>query len=61
VKSIESTVLKAETKLKSLMKVDAKIMEKYGDWEEKSYEQIKVLEGDDFEAKIELLFSEPTQ
>jgi hypothetical protein len=29
--------LKAETKLKSLMKIDAKIMEKYGDWEEKSY------------------------
>jgi hypothetical protein len=30
------------------MKVDAKIMEKYCDWEEKSFEQIKVLESDDF-------------
>jgi uncharacterized protein with von Willebrand factor type A (vWA) domain len=61
VKNIDSTAQMAEVKLSSLMKMDAKIMEKYDDWEEKSYEQLKVLEGNDFEAKVELLFAQPTQ
>ena len=30
------------------MKIDPQIMQKYDGWEEKSYKQIKILEGDDF-------------
>ena len=41
-----------------LMKIDAQIMKKYDGWEEKSYHQIKILEGDDFESKLELLFTD---
>jgi uncharacterized protein YllA (UPF0747 family) len=32
VKNIDSTAMKAETKLKNLMKIDAKILGKYSDW-----------------------------
>ena len=44
--------------MKNLMNIDPNIMEKYDIWEGKSYNQIKILEGDDFEAKLQLLFLE---
>lgn len=39
---------KTEAKLKNLMKIDPEILHKYDMWEQKSYEHIKILEGDDF-------------
>ena len=30
------------------MKIDHQIVQKYDGWEEKSYKQIQILEGDDF-------------
>ena len=38
------------------MHIDSNILEKYENWESKSYNQIKILEGDDFQAKLQLLF-----
>lgn len=39
---------KTEAKVKNLMKIDSHVLEKYDSWEYKSYEEIKVLEGEDF-------------
>lgn len=34
------------------MKIEAGLMEKYMKWEDLSFEEIKILEGSDFEAKL---------
>lgn len=40
------------------MKIENQTLQKYDSWEEKSYEQIKILEGDNFQAKLHLIFSQ---
>lgn len=40
------------------MKIDEQSLEKYDRWEDKSYQQIKILEGDDFNEKLQLLFAD---
>ena len=42
------------------MKIESQTLEKYDEWEEKSYHHIKILEGTDFESKLHLLFAETT-
>ena len=44
--------------MKHLLKINEKTMKKYKNWEEKSYEKIQLLEGDDFQAKLALLFTD---
>ncbi len=47
-KTLDALVQKNEAKLKNLMKIENQTLQKYDSWEEKSYEQIKILEGDNF-------------
>ena len=55
-KSLNTVIQKTEAKLKNLMNIDPQILEKYDIWEGKSYNQIKILEGENFEEKLKLLF-----
>lgn len=47
-KNLDSVILKTESKLKGLMKIDSNVLQKYDSWEEKSYKEIKILEGENF-------------
>ena len=53
---MDSVIEKTSGKLKSLMKIDAAHMEKYVKCEDQSSEEIKIFEGSDFEAKLQLLY-----
>lgn len=55
-RNLNTVIQKTEAKLNNLMQIEPSILEKYDFWESKSFNQIKILEGDDFEAKLQLLF-----
>lgn len=59
-KDLDLIIDKAEEKAKGLMTINPQLMQKYMIWEDKSYEEIKILEGCDFEAKLQLMFAEIT-
>lgn len=55
-KALEEIGKKTEDKMKSMIKLDEGAMQKYQDWEQRSFKQVKILEEEELEAKLLLLF-----